>query len=159
MSETLPLPPAERFARLIEAMCRALAAHGLRRGLPGPLTVLIWQRLRAIALRFAARLARGRAVRPASGRTRPTPPQPAEQAPPPERPKRPRVRLLPENFAWLSRLLPEVTFATGELRRLLDEADMQALIASGPHTGRALRPLCRMLAIPLPPLLRRPPPR
>ena len=35
---------------------------------------------------------------------------------------------------------------------------MLALIAAAPHTGRALRPLCRMLAIPLPPVLRRPRP-
>ena len=44
----------------------------------------------------------------------------------------------------------------GQLQHLLAQPEMQTLLDAAPQAARLLRPLCRMLAVPLPPILHRP---
>lgn len=141
-----PVTVASRFAALIEVLCRAVAARGGRGGLAGPLTILIWTRLRRMAARFA-RLS----ARVASG----TPPVTRSRAASPRKP-RPAPLRLPRGFAWLVRLVPEAAAAAAQLRHLLADPEMVALLEAAPQAGRLLRPLCRMLGVRPPPAPRRP---
>jgi hypothetical protein len=43
-----------------------------------------------------------------------------------------------------------------ELEKLVEDPELQALVAAAPQLGRVLRPLCHMLAVKLPPWLRLP---
>jgi hypothetical protein len=140
---TIPPAAADRFALLIEGLCQAVAAS-CGRGLAGPLILLIWTRLRRLGARFAALAARQRTDKPPPAR-RPRPAAP-----------RPRAPRLPRGFAWLVRLVPEAAVRGSQLRHLLTEPEMAALIAAAPQAGRLLRPLCRMLGVDPPPALRLP---
>ncbi|HQT74634.1 MAG TPA: hypothetical protein PLX84_11905, partial [Acidiphilium sp.] len=62
----------------------------------------------------------------------------------------------PRRFAWLIRVLPPTAAIGAQIRHLLDDPAMVALIAARPATGRALRPLCHLLGLRPPPHLRRP---
>ncbi len=140
-----PPGPADRFVRLIEGLCRAVATHGAGRALAGPLAILLWCRLRRMAVRFTALAIRLRpGTWPARLRQRS-----GKSGPPAHR--------LPQNFAWLVRLLPEAAVGASQLQHLLADPDMAALIAAAPQAGRVLRPLCRMLGVRPPPALTRPP--
>jgi len=152
----MPAPaPAARFARLIAALCAAVAARNIRPGKPGlagPLIVAIWTRLNRMArrvTRLAARVEAGTLTPP---RQRPAAPRHSRPRPPPT-----GIRL-PRGFAWLVPLVPEIAFGARQLRVLLDDPEMQALIQAAPQIGRTLRPLCHLLGLqPLPPILHRPP--
>ncbi|HET9148101.1 MAG TPA: hypothetical protein VFN77_08630 [Acetobacteraceae bacterium] len=126
---------AERFALIIEALCAAVARRVGPRflgGLAGPLIILIRARLRRIAARFT-RLA-----------THPAPPRRAA------RPSRPvPVDPFPalRRFASLLRLVPETAALASQLRHLLADSRMKALLEATPELRRTLRPLCRMLGI------------
>ncbi|WP_287786813.1 hypothetical protein [Acidiphilium sp.] len=140
MTACSPATPAERLARILDGLYCVVAAEGLARGLAGPFIILVCARLRFFAARFAAHLA-----------SRPRPRRVAPSTP------RPRARkTLPRRYAWLLNLLPGAAAARAQLRALLAEPDMRAAIESRPATGRALRPLCHTLGIPLPPALHRP---
>jgi hypothetical protein len=54
--------------------------------------------------------------------------------------------------------VPEAAAAGSQLRHLLADPEMAALIEAAPQMGRLLRPLCRSLGVRLPPGLL-PPPR
>jgi hypothetical protein len=109
--------------------------------------MLLHSRLTRLAQRFAALAARAEAgtLRPPRRRSR-------NKSPPRERQPR-----LPQNFAWLIRLVPEAACFGSQLQHLLSQPEMAALLETAPQAGRLLRPLCRMLAIPVPPALRLPP--
>jgi len=147
---TAPLAPtglSDRFALVIDGLCRATAARIAVNRAMGPLIILIWQRLRRIAARFASLNARVRAGTLRAPRHRTA------------APRKPRSRnRLPENFAWLVRLVPEAANYGGQLQQLLSDPEMQALLAAAPEAGRILRPLCRMLAAQPTPALLPPPP-
>lgn len=141
-----PLPPpapADRLAGIIDLLCRSVAAQSAGGRLAGPLIILIWSRLRRIAGRFAglaARFRAGKLVRRAATGRRPA------------RPGRPQgKRPLPQGSAWLVRLVPQAAAGASQLRYLLAEPEMAALIAAAPQARRLLRPLCRMLGVRLPP--------
>ena len=152
----MPPTPADRFARVIDGLCRAIAARGAGGGLAGALTLLLWGYLRRKAARLAGHAARIEAgAPPAASRARR---RPASPRPPPPR-SRPRLRQrLPEGFAWLVRVVPEAAGYGSQLQHLLSDPDMAALIAAAPQMRRHLRPLCRMLGIRPPPSLTSPPP-
>jgi hypothetical protein len=143
VSATLPSTPADRFAGIIDALCRAVAARVGWGGLTGPLVILIWSRLRRMAVRFA-RLAhpRSAAARATTRRT------------PASRPAPPR---LSRAFAWLVQRVPQAAAHGSQLQQLLADPAMAALLAQTPQVGRILRPLCRLLGVPPPPGLRLPP--
>ncbi|HET9148148.1 MAG TPA: hypothetical protein VFN77_08865 [Acetobacteraceae bacterium] len=127
---------AERLALIIEALCAAVARRvgpGFLGGLAGPLIILIRARLRRIAARFTRLAAQpGRPIRAACRPSRPVPADPF-----------PALR----RFASLLRLVPETAALASQLRHLLADPRMKALLQSTPELGRTLRPLCRMLGI------------
>jgi hypothetical protein len=144
---------SDRFASIIEGLCRALTTQGRDSRLCGPLLTLLYQRLCRTRTRFTALAARVRdgrlpAVAPARSRVgsrRPTPP--------------PAVRL-PRQFGWIVRTVPQpwlIGHWRGLLEGMLEDPELAAVIAVAPQMGRELRPLCRMLAIPPPPGLALPP--
>ncbi len=65
-------------------------------------------------------------------------------------PKMPEVRL-PRGFGWLLPLVPcDAACFGNHLRLLLEEPEMQALLAASPRAVRTLKPLCRMLGVEMP---------
>ena len=143
-----PRPPHERFAAIIDLLCRTVAARIAGGGLAGPLIMLIWRRLRHMGTRFAAI-----AARHGAGTLHPPRHRPRAPRPPRARPREP----LPRGNAWLLRLVPDAVGGASQLQHLLADAEMAALIAAAPQTGRILRPLCRMLGLRPPAVLALPP--
>jgi hypothetical protein len=91
-----------------------------------------------------------------------SPPSPPGSAPAPRsarcraHPRRPlgiaaSAHRLPDGFAWLVRLAPEAACFGGQLRHLLSDPEITALLSAAPAMGRVLRPLCRMLGVELGP--------
>lgn len=154
MAIPLPLPSvAERVAGIIDALCRAVPSLTARDRSAGPLTILIYGRLRRLAAQFAALVARVAAgTLPASRRRIDACPE-MPAARPPRTP-----RLLPGGFGWLARLVPGAACFGGQLQHLLlTDPEMASLLAAAPQAGGMLRSLLWMTAIrPLPEILRRP---
>jgi hypothetical protein len=147
------LTPAKRFAGIVNGLFHAVAVRRDAGFLAQPVAMLLWARLahlRARITRLAARLADGKG----SGVPR-NPRTPSGTAP---KPRRPPQRLLPRKAGWLIPLVPEAAAAGSQLRHLLADPEMAALIEAAPQMGRLLRPLCRSLGVILPPDLL-PPPR
>jgi len=150
----LPNAPSlsARLTTIIDLLCQAAAARvgrrwrawGVADGRSGVLSgmqmVLLWTRLRRVSHRLAALAARAAAGR-ALTRRYVAPLAPIRQAPAAPFPR------LPHKFAWLVRLVPEAASSGSQLRHLLAEPEMAALVAASPQARRLLRPLCRMLAV------------
>jgi hypothetical protein len=141
--------PAERLAALIDGLCKAVAAHGVRGLLTAPLMLLLWSRLRRMegrARRLASRIAAGaplsvarrRGLVPRSARSRP-------------------YTRLPRGVLWLVKVVPGTASGAASLQFLLADPDMAAL-AQAPPMRRLLRPLCRMLGVRPPPIVKTPAP-
>ena len=135
---------ADRFARLVEGLRRAIAARGVGLGLALPLMLLLWSRLRRTAERFARLAEKVRAG------TLP-PPRRRRRSPRPVQPQPPQPPRLPRGFAWLVRRLPQAASAASQLQHLLADPAMADLLAAAPQAGRLLRPLCQMLGVRPPP--------
>jgi hypothetical protein len=142
------MPPtltATHIAATVEMLCALIARHGHLRRLAGPLVVLIWQKVRHAGAQAGAVLARMQA-----GTLRRYPHR---------RPSRPRAAprrsaapgVLPRTPAWLVGLIPEAASGAAQLQNLLSRPDLPALLEAAPQLRRALRPLCRMLGVALPP--------
>lgn len=149
-----------RFARIVEILCRAVAARGAAGAFGagnGALVLRLWSRLRRGAARFGV-LASG--APPPRPRRRPVsaPPDTASRSSPDAAASRssPDAPPLPRRAGWLLAPVPEAAAAAGLLRALLQDADTLALIAAEPRLGRILRPLCRALGLALPAELRLP---
>jgi hypothetical protein len=149
VSTAFPAPGlAQTFALVIAGLCRATASHIAIDRRAGPLLVRIFSRLHRLAARMTSLVARiqagklppPRATRPITGPSR----------------RKPR---LPESSGWLRRIVPGTAEYAGQVQALLDDPQTAALLEAAPQAGRILRPLCRMLAVPLPENLRRPKPR
>jgi hypothetical protein len=128
--------PAERLALILDALCKAVAAHGARGVLTVTLQLLLWSRLSRMAQRsrrLAARIAAGTPL--FTPRTRA----------PRRTPSRPYARL-PGSLTWLIRAVPGTAFGAGHVRLLLTDPHMAAL-ADAPPMRRLLRPLCRLLGV------------
>ena len=130
----------ERFSVILEGLCRAVAARIAGRAMSAAVIVLVWQRIRQVERRLLGMLARFRAGRLRIGRAAGV-----------------RTGLgrrsggsagLPRGFGWLLALVPhEAAGFAGQLRVVLAEPEMAALIAAAPQARRVLGPLCRMLGI------------
>jgi hypothetical protein len=154
VSATALPSPADRFARIMEGLCRAVAAGGGNGGLTGVLVILLWGRLRRMAARFASVAARLRAGTLCAAAPRP------RAAAPRARPRRPGTLRLSRGFASLLRQVPQASFAGSQLQHLLADPEMAVLLNAAPQLGRILRPLCRMLGVrPAPGAIPPPPPR
>ncbi len=140
------LPPAERLARLIDGLCRAVAARGPGGFLARPVLLLLWSRLKQASTRILRLAARARAgTLPAPRAPRASPRRVLSRQPP---------RRLPWRAGWLLRPVPDARAIASQLEHLLAQPDMAALLAAAPGVERLLRPLCRMLGVarPRPPL-------
>ena len=151
--------PAQAFTAAIGQIIRALETWRIAGLLAVPLKILVTARIMTIRdhlRRLADHIAAG-TYKP---RRSPTAPRRKPLDPKPRRPDP-----LPQKPGWLRTLVPHemyrlaVTDAGHQLERLLrDDPQMIALIqAAPPSLRRPLRSLCRMLAIPPPPVLALPP--
>jgi hypothetical protein len=145
VSSAIPAPGlAQTFALIIAGLCRTTASRIVVDRCAGPLLVRIFTRLH----RLAARLTRLVAQLQAGPLPLPRP------GGPPASTSRRKPRL-PESRGWLLRLVPGTAEYAGQVQTLLDDPQTAALLETAPQAGRILRPLCRMLALPLPDYLRR----
>ena len=137
---------AQRLYGIAEALCLAVG-NAIRPGfISAAIAMLVVRRIfriRGALWALEARFLAGRAMR-----------RPARVVGASEAPARedvaPRVRAggLPRRRGWLFNLVPSyaATYA-GQLRVVLAEPGMQALLAASPQAVRVLRPLCVMLGI------------
>jgi hypothetical protein len=140
MNLSSPLSATDRLAMTFDGLCRAVAARSFRGALAGALICLIWSRIRRVERDFLALVARvqagvvGRRVvgrRGVSGVGRAV-----------------SVRVLPRRFGWLLGLVPnEAACFGGQVRTVLEEPEMVAVLMASPQARRILAPLCRMLGI------------
>ena len=70
--------------------------------------------------------------------------------------KKPEFRLGTSQM-WLGKLIQPSLAYSGWLNIFINEEETRALIQAAPQAGRILRPLCKMLGVPLPDHLRLPP--
>ena len=74
----------------------------------------------------------------------------------PAAPRLPAIRL-PTGRGWLHRLAQPVAQWAPHVEIFVNHPDTMALAAATPQAGRLLRPLCRLLLVPIPAHLRLPP--
>jgi hypothetical protein len=151
MSAALAAPslPA-RFTAAIDLLCRGLTVSLPQNWGNAALALSAWTRLRRLLGRFAALVAVVEAGRiPAARRTTQAAARPRLGAP--------AVRM-PGGSGWLLRLAPalETRIGLGRVESLLGDPELRALLAHAPQAGRILRPLCHMLGIKTPAVLRLP---
>jgi hypothetical protein len=145
---------ADRFAWLIDGLCKAIGGGAHRRALEAALAWAIWARMQRFGERLAALSAQMRAGRLRAPRM--TRRDTSARPPPPsgEGDARARVeRVLPQDFGWLRRLLPETTQFAGALAYLLRDPEVAALVDKAPEAGRILRPLCHAMGVKAPAFL------
>ncbi len=172
MNQIASLAPAERLAYIIENLCQVIGRRSdWRLGLaclPGQLLFQIWKRLRGIAFRFRARIARN-AVNPIpipACLRKPRAARPGAARPGPARPRKPDP--LPRHYAWLLRLIQETAHGRSQFCDFLADPEMATLLAQDPQLRSILRPLCHILGLrrdqvpslypPIPPKQTLPPP-
>ena len=139
MNSGSALPAVERLALSLDGLARCVAARIVARVMSAAMIVLVCARvrraerdIRGLLARFQAGRLRVSAVprvgRGGGGRNGP--------------------RVLPSRFGWLLALAPgEAACFAGQIRAVLAEPDMEALIALSPQARRVLGPVCRMLGI------------
>ena len=131
---------ADRIALTLAGLCRAVAARVAHGAMAEAMILLVWQRIQRIDRRLQGLLRRfqeGRLVLRPAGR-------PGARGASRAR----RMALLPRRFGWLLPLVPgEAACFAGQIREMLAEPEMVALLAAAPQAGRVLGPLCRMLGI------------
>ncbi len=146
MNQIASLAPAERLAYIIENLCQVIGRRSdWRLGLaclPGQLLFQIWKRLRGIAFRFRARIARN-AANPVPIPARLRKPRLARIGP--ARPRKPDP--LPRHYAWLLRLIQETAHGRSQFCDFLADPEMATLLAQDPQLRGILRPLCHILGI------------
>ena len=130
---------SHRFGLVIDGLCRLVASRIAQERAAGPIIILIWNRLRRIAARFA-RLAAD------PGRRIGVKKRPLAAALPRPPVARPALRW-PRGLAWLMRAVPGAAVFGSQLRHLLEDPEFAALLAAEPRISRLLRPLCRALAV------------
>ena len=156
MPLTLSPALADRFARIIALLIEIVAEQGVMRLRDGPLTLLIYNRIRRWTGQFLARATvpprpgenTPRAPRPRSAPPAVTPPSaaPPAAAPPATTPAEwPR---LPGGHAWLLRLMQPTAMSLSQLMALLHEPEVTALLRARPQLSRLLAPLCYALGMP-----------
>ena len=134
---------ADRFTRIMAMLCGMIAEHGARRRSEDRLAFVIQAYVRQLARRF---LARATAL-PGPRENVPRGPrapvaQPAAPRAPPEGPQ------LPRGQAWLVKMMQPSIAAFSQLKALLREPEVVALLAAQPNLLRVLGPLHNSMAHP-----------
>jgi hypothetical protein len=143
MELTSPLPLADRVSLVLGGLCRAVAARVADGAMAVALIVLVWRRVRRVELAMLGLLARFRA-----GRLRVRAGVWAGARALPGGGARVGVPGVPLRFGWLLEMMPFVAAGyAGQVRALLGDAEMSALLSASPQARRVLAPLCRMLGI------------
>jgi len=152
---------AERFTMTLDGLCRAVAARIAGGAMAAAMILVVWtrirraeQRIQALLVRFRARgfqalpvhlrvgMRQGTTTRRRAGSTV-------------RLPKLPKVKL-PRGFGWLCPLVPcQAANYGSQLRAVLGDPEMVALLKASPQARRILAPICRMLAVE-PEVLQRP---
>jgi hypothetical protein len=117
----------------------------------GPMIILVWTRVRRVEAAFLALLERVRSGRYRGGWVRVSDPGEDNAA-------RARVRIaaqsrrrLPVRFGWLIGMMPYEAAGYGsQLRTILEEPEMAALLGDVAQARRILGPVCRMLGVEIP---------
>jgi hypothetical protein len=139
-------------------------AHMLRKTLGAPdyarfnlsLKWAVWHRISLLARRFRSLSCNPRPIREGKpGAKAQTAPEPAEAPAPPPQTGAKRSEI-PGQKGWLLQTFPghHIPYVRGHLIRFLEDPDLSLLHGENPRIGRVLRPLCHMLAIPLPAYLK-----
>lgn len=135
-------PQTVTLGLMLAALRERVAAWGGRRLMPVALVLLLYRRVGEIGVRMERLLARfraGRLVVRRPGVTR----QRREEMPCPR-----GKRVWPGRFGWLVQAgSHEAAGLAAQLRFVLDQPDMVALLQAAPQAVRLLQPLCRALAI------------
>ncbi|MBV8093882.1 MAG: hypothetical protein JO110_11715 [Acetobacteraceae bacterium] len=134
-----------RLGLTLAGLREALAARMAKDRTNVPLLFLAWTRLRRLAVRFEALVADFRAGRLWAARSVCGTAENLRQ--PPNLPGLPPPFRAPRNSGWLLRLAPESAAFAGQVKHLLADPEMKALLAGSAQAGRMLRPLCGMLGI------------
>jgi hypothetical protein len=164
----------DRFAWLIDGLCKAIGVDAQKRRMEAALAWAVWNRVRVLGARLVALMARVRSGSVPSrikGTPHPGPPPQGgrEECPHPSPPPQERERgrraaraeewipaeKLPREFGWVRRALPETARFAGVLAYFLDDPEIAALVEKTPEAGRILRPLCHLLGVQAPEFLRR----
>ena len=141
---------ADRFTTILRMLRQTLGAPDYAR-FDLSLKWAIWHRISRLSLRFRALALNPRPRRPRKPSAKPDPaPEPASQ------PRTAKRREMPAQNGWLLQTFPghHIPYVRGQLISFLADPDMSRLHGENPSIGRVLRPLCHMLAIPLPDYLK-----
>ncbi len=145
MTSPNPIPATDRFSLSIDGLLGVVAAAIVGGRMNAAMILLVWTRIKRIEMRVLALVASIRAGRYRGGwvvEGRAARAQAGPRAAPPASLE------LPRSFAWLIVLVPyKAAGFASQLRYLLADPEMVALLAAAPRLGRILRPLCRMLGI------------
>jgi hypothetical protein len=137
---------ADRFTTIMRLLRQTLGAPDYAR-FDLSLKRAIWHRISRFSHRFRALALNPRPRRPRKPSAKPEPtPEPASQ------PRTAKRREIPAQKGWLLQTYPghHIPYVRGHLIRFLEDKDLLLLSGENPSIGRVLRPLCHMLAIPLP---------
>jgi hypothetical protein len=139
---------ADRFTTIMRLLRQTLGAPDYAR-FDLSLKRAIWHRISRLSHRFRALALNPRRPRKPGAKPEPAP----ERESPPVGAKK---RELPRQKGWLLQTFPghHIPFVRGHLIRFLEDPDLSRLHGETPSIGRVLRPLCQMLAIPLPDYLK-----
>ena len=139
---------SDRFTTLARMLRQTLGAPDYAR-FDLSLKWAVWHRISRFSHRFRSLAFNPR--RPGKPSAKPEP------APEPESPPAGAKKSeLPRQKGWLLQTFPghHIPYVRGHLIRFLEDPDLSLLHAENPSIGRVLRPLCHMLAIPLPDYLK-----
>ena len=145
------ISPSDRFALTTSALCRAVAAC-LGRGLMTPaMIVLVWTRVRRAEGLFLALVERVRSGRFRGGWTRAGGAAGGTACGGVRVPAGLERGRLPLGFGWLMGVMPyEAAGYAGQLRTVLAEPEVVALLRDVMQARRILGPVCRMLGVQIP---------
>ncbi len=137
---------ADRFTTIMRLLRQTLGAPDYAR-FDLSLKQAIWQRISRFSLRFRALALNPHPRRPRKPSAKPEP-TPEPESPP----TRAKKRKLPGQKGWMLQTFPghHIPYVRGHLISFLEDPDLSRLSSENPRIGRVLRPLCHMLAIPLP---------
>ncbi len=142
---------AGRLAPTIKGLIQAFGNVAVQRPALAPILQLLYLRLFALVGRIdrlATRLRDG---------TLPKPRHRAPKSPTAPNPARPPALRLPSGRGWLFHIAQRVAQWAPNVEIYVNHSDVIALAAAAPQAGRLLRPLCRLLLVPIPEHIRLPP--